>query len=778
MSTGLMTVHELRRTGLYRLSIRHIPVIAFILIVSFLFPASAIPLRKNLAGLAAKDTVCKVWVIFTDKNSTAGAVSPRARARRARAGVSRPPTADMQVSREYIAAVERMGGRCANIFKWANAASFVVPSSRLAAIAQQPSVAELILVRSFLGHEPQHFANGLKKTAAQGADSLYGQAYNQLAMINVPAAQRYITAQNSNPPGTGLIIGLFDSGFRLKHKCFSYFNGHNLLLADSDFVDHDNTVADPDSVANNSASPYYKNDEHGSMTLSLIAGYDPSQFIGVAWNARFILARTEDTKRIPDTGEIEKHYEEDSWAAAVVWAESLGVDIVSSSLGYRTGFTPPDTDYTYRDMDGMTTIITRAAQQAIRFGVIVVNSMGNEGSAAGSLSAPADGDGVVAVGAVDANLTIASFSGRGPTFDGRIKPDCVARGDFVTVPSIYDGGIGYTAGSGTSFSAPQVAGVCALVLQAHAGDSAAAIRQRLYSSCFFVPGQTAVDNSYGRGVPDCLLACLAYNQTYITVADSFGHPVAGVTVMAAGSPVGSGDSMGYAPVTLSGTFPETLTVTQGSYFPAQVVIGARHSRESVELPARFVVSVSLRDTVGRPLAGKIFWKALGTDGFTAAQTDAAGNVLLTAIPLSVGGQPFHGIEVYGVAGGYFASTPVDVQLAERITNAITVTVRPRPASQFVLLPNVLDIVKKRQQLTMEFTSLPDDPRDYSQVLTMVIRSADGALVWQRTEVVPAQAGVVHRNFWPERGAMVAPGVYYFIVKYGGKSYKQKFLIIG
>lgn len=629
-------------------------------------------------------------------------------------------------------------------------------------------MAELILVRSFSGHEPSQNAGGLKKTRVQREDSSYGEAYNQLAMLVVPAAHRFIAAQNSVLPGTGLIIGLFDSGFRTKHKCFSYFNDHNLLLADSDFIDHDNTVADPDSVANNSSNPYYHNDEHGSMTLSLIAGYDPSQFMGVAWNARFVLARTEDAMKIPGVGEIEKHYEEDNWAAAMVWAESLGVDIVSSSLGYNTGFTPPDTDYTFRDMDGKTTIISKAARQAVAFGMIVVNSMGNNDP---FLAAPADVEDVVSVGAIDADLRIASFSDRGPTADGRIKPDCVALGVSVTVPSIYDGGTGYTFGSGTSFSAPQVAGVCALVLQQHAGDSAAALRDRLYSSCFFVPGQTSVDNNYGRGVPDAFLACLPYGQTYITVADSFGHRVAGAAVTAAGYPVGSSDSMGFAPVTLSGIFPETLTVAHGSYFPAQVVIGSRHSRETVGLPARYVLSVLLRDTLGRPVAGKIFWKAQDAGVFAAVRTDSTGYILLTAIPSSA-------IEVYGVAGGYIASTPVDTQLLVRITNVITVTVRPRPASQFVLLPNVLDIAKKNQQLTLEFTSLPDDPREYSQVLSMMIRSVDGTLVWQRTEVVPAQTGVVHRNFWPERGATVAPGIYYFIVKYGGKSYKQKFLVIG
>ena len=761
MSTVLMTRPETRHAAPCRRCITQGLVIAFSLIVSISFPSSAIPLRKNLAGLAAKDTVCKVWVIFSDKNTSAGAVSPRARARRARAGAAGPMNADMPVSGKHIAAVERLGGRCANIFKWANAASFVVPSSRLSAIAQQPSVAELILVRSFSGHEPSQNAGGLKKTTARGADSVYGQAYNQLAMLVVPAAHRYVAAQNSTPPGTGLIIGLFDSGFRTKHKCFSYFNEHNLLLADSDFIDHDNTVFDPDSVVNNPASPYFHNDEHGSMTLSLIAGYDPSQFMGVAWNARFVLARTEDSP-------VERHYEEDNWAAAMVWAESLGVDIVSSSLGYNTDFTSPDTDYTFQGMDGKTTIVSKAARQAVAFGMIVVNSMGNNDP---FLSAPADVDGVVSVGAVDTSLRIAGFSDRGPTSDGRIKPDCVAPGVAVTVPSVYDPSRSYTQGSGTSFAAPLVAGICGLVLQANRGDSAAATRARLYSSCFFVPGQTAVDNSYGRGVPDAFLACLPNNQTYITVADSFGHGVAGATVTAAGYPVGSSDSMGYAPVTLPGIFPETLTVSHGSYFPGQVVVGSRHSREKVELPARYVLSVLLRDTLGTPVAGKIFWKAQGAGAFAAVQTDAMGYVLLTAILSSA-------IEVYGVASGYYASTPVDARLAERITNVITVTVRPRPASQFVLLPNVLDIGRKNQQLTIEFTSLPDNPREYSQVLTMVIRSADGTLVWQRTEVVPAQTGVVHRNFWPERGATVAPGVYYFIVKYGGKIYKQKFLVIG
>jgi subtilisin family serine protease len=328
-------------------------------------------------------------------------------------------------------------------------------------------------------------------------------------MLNVPVVHAYVESELSAAPGTGVIIGLFDTGFRTKHACFSLFNTGGHMLADSDFIDNDETVSDPDSVANDPFNPYYHNDEHGSATLSLIAGYDPPRFAGVAWGARFILARTEDSKVLNNGEEIEKHYEEDNWAAAMVWAESLGVDIVSSSLAYRDGFTPPDTDYTYNDMDGRTTIISKAAGMAVRFGVIVVNAMGNDGPGPGTLDSPADVDSVISVGAVDANLNIASFSSRGPTSDGRVKPDCVAQGVSNAVPSIYGSdSISYWNESGTSFATPLIAGLCALIKQTRPNDAPSVTRDRLLASCAFVPGQTAVDNVYGRGVPDAKLACL------------------------------------------------------------------------------------------------------------------------------------------------------------------------------------------------------------------------------------------------------------------------------
>jgi len=479
-------------------------------VLLWIAPSGASQLRPALAKLAQKDTVCKVWVIFTDKNDSPRTpqLSPRALARRKRAGIDGATAADIAVSPRYLAGCERLGCRVSQVFKWANAASVAVPAARLHDLAAIAYVNDIVGVRTFSGIARPRQGSGLAKKNYFDSSSLYGVSFGQLSLLNIPAVHRYVSKTLSASPGAGVIIGLFDTGFRTKHACLSEFTSGGHLVADSDFIDHDGTVNDPDSVVNDMNSPYYHNDEHGSMTLSLIAGYDPPNFAGAAWGARFILARTEDTKLTPD-GEIEKHYEEDNWAAATVWAESLGVDIVSSSLGYRDGFTFPDTDYTYRDMNGRTTIISKAASLACSLGVIIVNAMGNEGAIPGSLVAPADVDKVISVGAVNSNLTIAGFSSCGPTSDGRIKPDCVAQGVDNAVPDIY--GISndsYTFASGTSFATPLVAGVCALVNQAHSNDPPSLIRSRLLSSCALVPGQSVVNDSFGRGVPNAKIACL------------------------------------------------------------------------------------------------------------------------------------------------------------------------------------------------------------------------------------------------------------------------------
>ncbi|MFP4013641.1 MAG: S8 family serine peptidase [Chitinispirillaceae bacterium] len=420
----------------------------------------------------------------------------------------------MPVRNAYIEEVKRRGGKLRHVFPWENAASFSVHSSCLREIASLSFVDYVGPVGVYLKKRPE------PALAKKRAEDLYGKSDDHLRMSNIPAAHEYLRAKNMGEPGEGVLLGFFDCGFRFDHKVYSSVNENGQILAVRDFVDGDESVHDPDSVISDVYHDYYQNDEHGTQTLALVAGNDPGTYMGVAWGARFVLARTE-------ISPVELRIEEDNWAAALVWADSLGVDIVSSSLGYRDGFTDPQEDYTYEDMDGITTVVSRAAAQAVKRGMIVVNSMGNEGAdSSGTLTAPADVEGVVSVGAVDWLEDIAWFSSTGPTFDGRMKPDLVAMGANVPVPDVYSSDrASYIYKNGTSLSAPIVSGICALVYQTSKDKSPDQIRRKLFNSCRFAKHQTQIDNRYGRGIPDALIACMEESDIYLKLVDSSGAPL-------------------------------------------------------------------------------------------------------------------------------------------------------------------------------------------------------------------------------------------------------------
>ncbi|NLD93985.1 MAG: S8 family serine peptidase, partial [Fibrobacter sp.] len=492
-------------------------IVCLLFFVSIVNAATVSSAAKKLSQT---DAVCKIWVWFTDKKNVheTVTVSPKALERRKKSGYVSNET-DIPVSQVYIDSIEQTGAVLKHTFKWENAASFTIQGAKIDEISRMTFVKEISTVNTCLKREKSNPLL-LAKKMYDTTDG-YGFLYDELKLLNVAAAHQYLTDKRRfDSPGAGVIIAFFDTGFRLNHAAFRHIEKNYQILATYDFIDNDTSVADPDSVINNPDHPYYLNDMHGTQCLGIVAGYDPPRYKGVAWGAKFVLARTENTWY-----NTEIHSEEDDWAAALIWAEELGVDIVSSSLGYRDGFQDSVTiqnsdgtlrtivDYSYEDMNGSTTIVSRAAAAASQRGMIIVNSMGNEGAnKIGSLVAPADVDAVVSVGALNASgSVIASFSSTGPTADGRIKPDIVAQGEFVSVPSVYNSDTSYTSVSGTSFSTPTIAGVWALILQS-SGYRNAAVKNALFASCKLLPSQVMRDNTYGYGVPDVLQACMTFDS--------------------------------------------------------------------------------------------------------------------------------------------------------------------------------------------------------------------------------------------------------------------------
>ncbi len=273
---------------------------------------------------------------------------------------------------------------------------------------------------------------------------------------------------------------MLDAGFNnLQHEAFQQLT----VLHTWDFVNNDSVVSDePGQMGSGN---------HGTYTLSTLAGFKEGQLIGPAFGAGFLLAKTENT-------DSERHIEEDNWVAGAEWADSLGADIISSSLGYLD-FDAGEGDYTWEDMDGNTTIVTIGADIAASRGILVVNSAGNEGSATppqNTLVAPADGDSVLAVGAVTSGGLRAPFSSMGPTADGRIKPDVMARG-VATYCASPNQPNEYVTVSGTSLSCPLVAGAAALVLQASPGITNMQIIDALHQTA---SQANTPDNQYGWGI--------------------------------------------------------------------------------------------------------------------------------------------------------------------------------------------------------------------------------------------------------------------------------------
>jgi len=418
-----------------------------------------------LSTLTAGD---KIYWIFLDAETPATPVQLTARAEQ-RLSVRGTPYSpgNTAVSRSQLDLLKAAGYHIRHSSRFLNAVSVIIEDS-----AQLAELQNFDFVRSTTPvarhpleqQEPIFQSSSLPRISSLS----YGQSLGQNEMLRIPLIHTL------GYDGSGVLVGVFDTGFLTDHPVFEGID----IRAQYDFIDHEVDASGPGH-------------EHGINVLSVIGGHSLGELIGPAYKATFLLARTEDAYS-------ESRAEEDNWVAALEWADSLGVDIISTSLNYFNEFDDPAENYPLSALDGQTTIISRAANIAAERGILVVNSAGNEHRAnqVSTIWPPSDSPHVLSVGAVNTQQEIASFSGRGPTYDGRIKPNVVAQGQNVYLAS---GVNGFMGGDGTSYAAPQIAGLAALLLQAHpqlAPDSVISIFQD-YGDRTRTP-----DNSYGWGIPD------------------------------------------------------------------------------------------------------------------------------------------------------------------------------------------------------------------------------------------------------------------------------------
>ena len=408
----------------------------------------------------------KYWIEFQDKGDLSQydatrLLSPEAHANRQRKGIE-IDFRDYPVHAAYWNTVCQTGIELIHTSRWINSVSAYMTPEEVFRVQQFPFVKTV---------HPVAVSQGVADIEME-CDSLpdFDTPTQQLSMVGLDElhAQGYT--------GEGVTIAVFDNGYLSANQLATFrpiFESER-VIATRDFVDGDADVFSPCAHC-----------RHGTWVWSILASQPEEGFSGSAPGASFILLRTEND-------DSETHQEEDNWLAAAEYADSLGAQVFSTSLGYFT-FDPGEGNYTQADLDGNTTIITRAADLAASRGIIVVNSAGNSGAI--GLSAPADGDSVIAVAAVDVCEERANFSSHGFVTPLKVKPDISAQG---RQNYFYDTAGNLRRGNGTSYSCPIISGLMACLLQAHPDASYGDLYQAMIRSAdrFASP-----DSLYGYGIP-------------------------------------------------------------------------------------------------------------------------------------------------------------------------------------------------------------------------------------------------------------------------------------
>ena len=435
----------------------------------------------------------KYYVQFTDKNNSPYSINEpeafltqRAIDRRDKQGISIVEN-DLPVNPQYLLGVKNKGVTLLNPTKWLNGVTIETDDpSLLELVNNLPYVLDVYkFPKSKEGYKKDFFeeeeidqfipSDDVSKKNGSATTYNYGLAELQINQING------VPLHEAGYDGKGVVIAVLDGGFSgvPEHYVFDSIWANNQILGTKDFVHPGGSV--------------FTESGHGKSVLSTMAANAPGEMVGTAPKADYWLLRSE---YVPTENVIEEY----NWVSAAEFADSVGADVINSSLSY-VDFDMPEWDHSYEDLDGNTAVSSRGADIAVSKGILVVNSAGNSGNSEFPYNgAPADADSVFSIGAVDTESNRASFSSIGPTADGRIRPVVMALGSGTTVAYGTDI-IG--SGSGTSYSSPIIAGMSACLIQANPNMKVMQIQAAIKESGNYSDNP---DNYMGWGIPDYELA--------------------------------------------------------------------------------------------------------------------------------------------------------------------------------------------------------------------------------------------------------------------------------
>jgi subtilisin family serine protease len=418
------------------------------------------------------------WVKLKDKKGTPYQIthpdaflSQRAINRRARQLIPLDET-DLPVSPVYLDSLKKRGLEIFHTSKWLNGTTVkTADTSLVKKIAALPFVVSVQLTKPASAQKSAFLKFQEEESKILYDPARYGIALSQLTQLN----GQYL--HNKGYRGKGIQIAILDAGFWHANQiaAFDSLRLLNRILGVRDFVEP--------------GSDIYQQHTHGMSVLSCMGGNQPLTLIGTAPDASYYLFRSEDSV-------TEYPIEEDNWVAAAELADSLGVDVINSSLGYSL-FDDPKMNHSYSELDGKSTRITQGANMAFQKGILVFSSAGNEGNNSWRhIIAPSDGENVIGVAAVDKFGIRASFSSVGPAFGGAVKPNVAAMGALTYL--ITSAGVpGYS--SGTSFSSPVLAGMGACLLQANPYSTVKQVKMAIEQSAI---NYNKPDTLLGYGIPD------------------------------------------------------------------------------------------------------------------------------------------------------------------------------------------------------------------------------------------------------------------------------------